>query len=161
MRGGESPADDVCLLLRGPPEQRERGGFFLRPPAGQPIQLRLMGRCREQQVKAVRRQAQGVRRNTEYVNEKPLALSRLAIYGSCLGNYENLKLFIRRFHRLRREYREINPSNQDSFTTVFVHNASSVFIRVHPRPIQSFVFKSFANIRSVFICVYLCLSVLL
>jgi hypothetical protein len=29
----------------------------------------------------------------------------------------------------------------------------SVLIRVHPRPIQSFGFKSFANIKSVFICV--------
>ena len=28
----------------------------------------------------------------------------------------------------------------------------SVFIRVHPRPIQSFVFGSFPNIKSAFIC---------
>jgi hypothetical protein len=32
----------------------------------------------------------------------------------------------------------------------------SVFIRVYPRPIMSFAFKSFTNIRSVFICVHLC-----
>jgi hypothetical protein len=31
-----------------------------------------------------------------------------------------------------------------------------VFIRVHPRPIQFFVFRSFPNIESVFICVDLC-----
>ena len=31
-----------------------------------------------------------------------------------------------------------------------------MFICVHPRPIRSFVFKSLANIKSVFICVYLC-----
>jgi hypothetical protein len=28
-----------------------------------------------------------------------------------------------------------------------------VLIRVHPRPIRSFVLKSFANIKSVLICV--------
>jgi hypothetical protein len=38
---------------------------------------------------------------------------------------------------------------------VFVLNASSVFIRVHPRPIMSFALKSLANIKSVFICVHL------
>ncbi len=31
-----------------------------------------------------------------------------------------------------------------------------MFIRVHPRPIGSFAFKAFANIKSVFICVHLC-----
>jgi hypothetical protein len=34
----------------------------------------------------------------------------------------------------------------------FFTEALSVLIRVHPRPIQSSVFKSFANIKSVFIC---------
>jgi hypothetical protein len=38
----------------------------------------------------------------------------------------------------------------------FFYESLSVFIRVHPRPIRSFVFKSFANIKSVFICVHLC-----
>jgi hypothetical protein len=33
---------------------------------------------------------------------------------------------------------------------------SSVFIRVHPRPIKPFVFKSLAKMKSVFICVHLC-----
>ena len=37
-----------------------------------------------------------------------------------------------------------------------IHESLSVFIRVHPRPIQSFVFTSLANKKSVFICVYLC-----
>ena len=34
----------------------------------------------------------------------------------------------------------------------FFMNASSVLIRVHPRPIKSFVFGSFSSIKSVFIC---------
>ena len=32
----------------------------------------------------------------------------------------------------------------------------SAFIRVYPCPLMSFVFKSFANVGSVFICVHLC-----
>jgi len=36
---------------------------------------------------------------------------------------------------------------------------SSVFIRVHPRPIKSLVIESLANMESVFICVHLRLSV--
>jgi hypothetical protein len=32
----------------------------------------------------------------------------------------------------------------------------SVLIRVHPYPIMYFIFKSFANLKPVFICVHLC-----
>jgi hypothetical protein len=43
-----------------------------------------------------------------------------------------------------------------NYVLINIFNASSVFIRVHPRPVKSFVFKSLANIESVFICVHLC-----
>jgi len=42
------------------------------------------------------------------------------------------------------------------FSLKFFHESLSVFIRVHPRPNRSFVVRSFADIKSVFICVHLC-----
>jgi hypothetical protein len=63
---------------------------------------------------------------------------------------KNLKLFIRRFRRLRRYikatkkilYSPQTSSTKHSRTFVFTANASSVFIRVHPRPIRFFVLRS-------------------
>jgi len=55
---------------------------------------------------------------------------------------------------------KIHSSGRNAAELCWYLSVSDIFsqevIRVHPRPILSFVFKPFANIKSVFICVHLC-----
>jgi len=55
---------------------------------------------------------------------------------------------------------KIHSSGRNAAELCWYLSVSDIFyqevIRVHPRPIISFVFKPFANIKSVFICVHLC-----